>query len=499
MKVIVKPHTIQVINTPVNEQEINVTTVDFEFSDDFDATFTKEAYFTLKGDTYKQIIINNQCEIPSEVLTEPGEIELGVVAFNSTQRYNPKPGYFTTLEGSLKDAENSQPITPSELEQYELQLQEGLNEVNGKLDDIDTALNEVNNLDIDANKVGTTTTITITDKSGTSKEVQVLDGTNGTNGRDGRDGVDGKDGVDGRNGIDGVDGVSPIATVTKSGSTSTITITDKNGTTTAIVSDGINGTNGTDGRDGYVQYTAGENITIENNVISAVGGDLSNYATKQYVDTDQHQVYRFEIPTTFSYNNENYTTDAIKESATDLINYYYGKQIKNAIVLLKTNYNYTFIMSNESPLTNQDRMYLFDGYSFNGNTLYLVTFRINGTWENNVFTSTGVTTFQKIEYNKTQFMTGVKDVKTTNLDKFWSGTLSEYNAIQNKDADTFYNITDDYSNNGLPSAGTTGQVLAKASNSDFDTEWVSQHSFSHETWTFTLDDDTTVDKEVVLW
>ena len=77
--------------------------------------------------------------------------------------------------------------------------------------------------------------------------------------------------------------------------------------------------------------------------------------------------------------------------------------------------------------------------------------------------------------------------------------LAQYNAIQNKDADTFYNITDDYSNNGLPSAGATGQVLAKASNSDYDTEWVSQHSFSHETWTFTLDDDSTVDKEVVLW
>ena len=67
------------------------------------------------------------------------------------------------------------------------------------------------------------------------------------------------------------------------------------------------------------------------------------------------------------------------------------------------------------------------------------------------------------------------------------------------DSNTFYNITDDYANNGVPSGGTTGQVLAKASGTNFDTEWVSQHSFSHETWTFTLDDDSTVDKEVVLW
>lgn len=35
---------------------------------------------------------------------------------------------------------------------------------------------------------------------------------------------------------------------------------------------GVPGTNGSNGRDGYVQYTAGDNITIENNVISASGG-----------------------------------------------------------------------------------------------------------------------------------------------------------------------------------------------------------------------------------
>ena len=52
---------------------------------------------------------------------------------------------------------------------------------------------------------------------------------------------------------------------------------------------------------------------------------------------------------------------------------------------------------------------------------------------------------------------------------------------------------------GVPSGGTTGQVLSKVSGTDFDTQWVSQHSFSHETWTFTLEDDSTVDKEVVLW
>ncbi len=40
------------------------------------------------------------------------------------------------------------------------------------------------------------------------------------------------------NGRDGNDGISPTATVTKSGKVATITITDKNGTTTETVSDG---------------------------------------------------------------------------------------------------------------------------------------------------------------------------------------------------------------------------------------------------------------------
>lgn len=97
---------------------------------------------------------------------------------------------------------------------------------------------------VQTSKEGKTTTIEITDKNGTHTATI-------------------QDGADGSNGIDGT---SPTASVSKSGNTATITITDKNGTTTTTVSDGTNGTNG---RDGYVQYTAGSNISIDNNVISA--------------------------------------------------------------------------------------------------------------------------------------------------------------------------------------------------------------------------------------
>lgn len=63
----------------------------------------------------------------------------------------------------------------------------------------------------------------------------------------------------GDKGATGAAGYSPIATVTKSGNVATITITDKNGTTTANVYDGSGGSS----------YTAGNGIDITSDVISA--------------------------------------------------------------------------------------------------------------------------------------------------------------------------------------------------------------------------------------
>lgn len=109
-------------------------------------------------------------------------------------------------------------------------------------------------------------TVTVIDKDGTTTAV-IANGTDGTDGADGNgiasidltssvgnvdtytitytdgttdtfeitNGVDGQDGTDG---VDGVDGFSPTATVSKVGTTATITITDKDGTTTAEVHDG---------------------------------------------------------------------------------------------------------------------------------------------------------------------------------------------------------------------------------------------------------------------
>lgn len=60
----------------------------------------------------------------------------------------------------------------------------------------------------------------------------------GEQGERGPEGPAGRDGTNGQDGQDGRDGFSPIATVSKSGNTATITITDSSGTTTAEISDG---------------------------------------------------------------------------------------------------------------------------------------------------------------------------------------------------------------------------------------------------------------------
>ena len=171
MKIKVNPHKLEIEKSPVNEKEINITKCEFEFSEEITNDYVKEAYFTYKNNTYKQIITNDQCDIPSEVLEEKGQIEIGVVAFlveneEEIKRYNPSPVYITTWEGSLKDAENTEPITPTDKEQMEQAIQ-----------DMEV---KIDNLDIDAEKINKTTTVTITKKDGTQEEVEILDGEDGT-------------------------------------------------------------------------------------------------------------------------------------------------------------------------------------------------------------------------------------------------------------------------------------------------------------------------------
>lgn len=76
------------------------------------------------------------------------------------------------------------------------------------------------------------------DWSNTGVEATGPQGEQGPQGPEGQEGPQGPEGPEGPAGADGQDGYSPSASVSKSGATATITITDKNGTTTASISDG---------------------------------------------------------------------------------------------------------------------------------------------------------------------------------------------------------------------------------------------------------------------
>ncbi len=178
MKLIVNPHKIEIEKTPVNEKEIDITKVQFEFTEEITPNYVKDAYFTYNGTTYKVLINNNECSIPYEVLNKQGMVEIGVVAYlvedeTEIKRYNPSPVYISTLVGSLKDQyENTEPITPTDKEQIEQLLQDGLN-------DIEEAIDRASNLDVDAEKVDKTTTITITKQDGTQETTEINDGIDG--------------------------------------------------------------------------------------------------------------------------------------------------------------------------------------------------------------------------------------------------------------------------------------------------------------------------------
>ena len=171
-------------DTP-HENEYKITTCYFTF-DEFTNSFeVKYAVFTVlsTGQSYQVDIINNQCDIPSEVLKHEYEtIKLGVYGINVDdsgetdileQRFSPSYTTFIVPTGSYEEnAETPETITPSQYEIYSHELQEGL-------DDIAEAVENAERLDVDANKVGGTTTITITKQDGTQKSVSVEDGIDG--------------------------------------------------------------------------------------------------------------------------------------------------------------------------------------------------------------------------------------------------------------------------------------------------------------------------------
>lgn len=97
-------------------------------------------------------------------------------------------------------------------------------------------------------------------------------------------------------GSTGKDGISPTATVSKANGVTTITITDKNGTHTQKVIDGIDGTPGTPGVDGktsyfHVKYSNDGGKTFTDNSGETVGDWLGTYTDFTKADSTAVSTY----------------------------------------------------------------------------------------------------------------------------------------------------------------------------------------------------------------
>ena len=158
----------------IHEGEYKINECVFSFSNVYDG-LTKKAIFETSGKVIEMAITNDKCDIPSEILlSNDDECNLRVYAYELDNddyvlRYSPAYDTFTIDKGSyIPNAQGNQEITPSEFEQYSQALNEGLE--------------QVANVDIDAEQTSTGATITITNRDGEQKSVEIYNGGSGGNG-----------------------------------------------------------------------------------------------------------------------------------------------------------------------------------------------------------------------------------------------------------------------------------------------------------------------------
>lgn len=120
----------------LNDKEYNVNQCYFSFSDEYTDDLVKKAIFVQGSSTIEMSIINNQCQIPAEVLNN-GQFELRVYAYEVDGdelllRYSPSYATAYVRTGSyIENAESPEEITPTQFEQYMQAMNDGLNEING--------------------------------------------------------------------------------------------------------------------------------------------------------------------------------------------------------------------------------------------------------------------------------------------------------------------------------------------------------------------------------
>ena len=138
--------------------------------------------------------------------------------------------------------------------------------------------------------------------------------------------------IQGNSGTDGKDGISPTVAISKSDGSTTITITDKNGTHSQTVKDGVNGTPGATGADGktsyfHVKYSNDGGKTFTPNNGEEVGAYIGTYSDFKIEDSTSVSAYTWakiqgeqgKNATYITVSGSNYDASYISANTTYLI------------------------------------------------------------------------------------------------------------------------------------------------------------------------------------
>ena len=174
MRVIVhEDRTLEIINQAITQNENDITIIDLEVPENY-INWNKKIVFITSDGVIWDLFENNQYVLSKEI-TQRGKIKFYIWLTHEQKDFRSE--IKTLFFNDNVDASGE--ITPDEIDA-----------VNKILAMLDEALEEVDNVDIDVNKSGTISTVTISKKDGTSKSVNILDGERGPAGYTPQRGID---------------------------------------------------------------------------------------------------------------------------------------------------------------------------------------------------------------------------------------------------------------------------------------------------------------------
>lgn len=142
MEIKVTQNEVKINKDILNDGEYNIHKCQFDFDEEYNGLVQKAVFTLNDGSSYLETIVNNECNIPIEVLEE-GVLKIGVYAYETNNdelvlRYSPSPDIIHVFDGSyIKDAQNSEGGTPTEYEQLESRVNDELDEMNKIADDLE--------------------------------------------------------------------------------------------------------------------------------------------------------------------------------------------------------------------------------------------------------------------------------------------------------------------------------------------------------------------------